>query len=1273
MATNFRRTAHPADAIFDQALRLQDPAAGRLAVREQVLIRVSVESLRHLTSHLEEAVNLFGDHPVAGPFLESLPPDIFTHDDESYRLARGLIRVEERHTHPDAIGNARVGFVACPVVDGVACLILFVANSSREDQVRLRGDQRGNAWAGLVRSGWRWAKAALRMRLIADDRMGRDEEIFAAIMGDVRDRPGALLYWGTEPIDPHRDAWRAVIGARRSADEDDSRRARTTAGACRALRAGKWRLKGVPIGTRYPITIDVRGLPVPDSSGFLEPDPDQTAWLVELLQGYANGLKKSQLAVSAAEAGARDGNGRLLAPRLVPLMNPERRRKVEIALRHHMASGMVTAAELDAVAAAALIPVTAAALRRAHTAARDFVNRALDAVPHLRSGVIDLIRVAPTKGRLEYLGWYPTYVVTDSAEIPEGRADQFVLESELGEDHPFWKCNAKRQKRARERGFWRFQIHCGTAVILPDESWAAIDVRRKRGEEQYQRRSRAAGQARPLTGLSGGDEERRWRVRHGGDHSTYVIDVFDPTDEHADWVHQHTVHADKAAKALGELLLRAAERAEQETLPLVDEDMALSIDPVAEAEKALQGLRAELVFLEARAVEHHNEGVTISTDDSIDDNVRRIRRDAAEAARGADEERMVDLTEHLIPEAEAEVALARQPTSSSPDVFDSEEVGAEFATVTAVGLGLLRCDPLGPSVLSDTLAWMLDEGEGLRNLRIGSHDRQILFDVRIRTQLTDGTIRYLEVGTLDLTDHRLSSSRTAEFALDAARRLLDEGEPVSELAVRYGWNVPDVLQRVVACFAEMVPRHYLRAAIVTAAAAGPDVPVGKIIYAHLVGDDQRLASLREQYGDWLVNNIEAAYLGPESSWAHGSGWIRRPLAPNRAAMMALAQSHPVRRETLVNAVPGLNNDERLKDDVVPGRTPHWQPPYTMVDGWVSPHICEHADCPGGGAAPMTGLLPVPELLVANAAVFCEHCHRPLGHDAVLHSAYTRRWDVEVVIAALGRGDGIATVVAAPEPPTLPDSLLRTRDVVAATGLPDWAVHRLAADGEIPSVLGLNGKRRYDPKLLKSPKVRGVIDRAREAHGAAPRSGARVDDELLGSAATAEYLGLDASLIRYLVRTGSLANRGSVAAPAYRRSDLDALLGELREITCQPDDNFSAVATATEVAERFAMTRSVVTRMLAAGVVRGLRVGQLILVVRSSIDDLPPRIAEALDPDRRLLVADVAALAAIHETTVSHHVSKGTLPAVQLYPRARLFFLRNEVDEWLAARTAPPVA
>jgi predicted DNA-binding transcriptional regulator AlpA len=65
--------------------------------------------------------------------------------------------------------------------------------------------------------------------------------------------------------------------------------------------------------------------------------------------------------------------------------------------------------------------------------------------------------------------------------------------------------------------------------------------------------------------------------------------------------------------------------------------------------------------------------------------------------------------------------------------------------------------------------------------------------------------------------------------------------------------------------------------------------------------------------------------------------------------------------------------------------------------------------------------------------------------------------------------------------------------------------------------------------------------------------------------------------------------------------------------------------------------------------------------------LPQRTKEAIDPARRLLTADVADEAGITVETVSHHVRTGTLPAVQLYSGARLFFLRSEVDAWLATR------
>jgi hypothetical protein len=90
-------------------------------------------------------------------------------------------------------------------------------------------------------------------------------------------------------------------------------------------------------------------------------------------------------------------------------------------------------------------------------------------------------------------------------------------------------------------------------------------------------------------------------------------------------------------------------------------------------------------------------------------------------------------------------------------------------------------------------------------------------------------------------------------------------------------------------------------------------------------------------------------------------------------------------------------------------------------------------------------------------------------------------------------------------------------------------------------------------------------------------------------------------------------------------------------------------------------------MVTAGVLHDTRMGQLKLILRLSIDDPPSRTAEALHPTHRLLTDGVAELAGTTPETVSQYHRSGALEAIQLHPRARLFFLRSAVDEWLASR------
>jgi hypothetical protein len=264
---------------------------------------------------------------------------------------------------------------------------------------------------------------------------------------------------------------------------------------------------------------------------------------------------------------------------------------------------------------------------------------------------------------------------------------------------------------------------------------------------------------------------------------------------------------------------------------------------------------------------------------------------------------------------------------------------------------------------------------------------------------------------------------------------------------------------------------YLRAAVVTAAAAGGGLPVGPVVYAHATGDAKALKALRREAGPWIVAQIEKAYLRPGATWAKNSGWVRNTLGASRTAMLAIAQDGRARRQTVIKCVDGLRNDEHLKDMLHPDRRSFWQPPLQLDDGWVDAHVCRANGCPGGGAAPMTGLLPVPELVISGDAVYCRYCWRTLTSQQILPPVYRPLWDVGTDTSALKRADGIPFVAGPPSVPTRGISVLRTRDVAAALGLSIHRVQMLVDDGQIPATKTASGKLVYDADRALSLSIR----------------------------------------------------------------------------------------------------------------------------------------------------------------------------------------------------------
>jgi predicted DNA-binding transcriptional regulator AlpA len=1148
-----------------------------------------------------------------------------------------------------------VGYVAVNVVDGIGVVILLIANTASAETITV-GNDTINGWAAIVVGTWAWAPMARRLRFPRDDRMARDDHVFSTILRSVKARPGSHVFWGREKLDPHADGWRLLVGARKSSDENEARKARTTAGALRKARDGAWNSGTPPVGYRFGCSANVRGELVADLDLPLEPDASHRAELEAVLTDYSHGLAKSATGVAAARRGARDGNGKLIAPAAVPLVPRKDRKDFRSALSQLHESGEITAVELQRIDVELERTASTAMRRVATTCTNNYVDRIVQA-DSLRTGVLVQLRCAPTKGCPEYLGWYPTFVVLDRDDLPEeSEGGQYVPEGDLAPEHPYWKCTSRKRKKLRDHGFWLFHNNLGSPVELDAGTWTRIQDRRRRDQDEFYRRVAGDGNARPLVGAISRDENgRSFKIRSGGDAATFVVDVLDASQgavRREDWVHLHTLRATNVLHALGELLLGLDERAGESPIPVVRAPVEPETAEELE-EGEMQSLVRELALLDERLKGYARELAGMS------EGTASYR--ATIAVRDEDAARWDDLESRLIPEAQARVHAVPKLVDDTPK--EETEAPAGFAQVAAVGLGLLRCNPYGPAPLARALSWLIEDGEGLSNLRTGTHPRQVLIDVRVRVPLADGTIEWVDAGTLDLTDHSLDTNRIDELVSDAARRLLRDGEPATDLAKRYDWSVPDLLRHVAGWLSETVRNSYLRAAAVTAAASEADVPVGKVLHAVASHSGDEIAALEMRYGRWIIGNIQRAYLAPESSWSHATGWIRRPLGPWRAAMLGVARSGAVRRHSLVALVPGISNDEMLKDALHPGRTSHWQPPLQLHDGWVSPFICDRKQCPGGGAAPMTGFLPVPELIIANSVVFCEYCGVPSGGGEPVPAAYRQLWDVASTTSSLSRADGIPTMAEPPDAPVLACSL-RTRDVANRVGLPDHTITRMASDREIPATLSATGKWVYNERDLERPSVIAAFAKAR----AALRPGDAAADTIQVVDEATSLLGATPKFLRHLVGHGVVSNEWDQGSPTYMRRELDELLRDLREQLGSETASFADITLLSEVARRFDVTVQTIQKMIATDVLCGATIaGKVAVVVTSSIDALGPRVLAALSPASRLTTRDVARMVGIHEATVGYHASSGELPSIQLYPRGRRYFLIDEVEAWIDSR------
>lgn len=1227
--------------FLDQILLAAAPGLTPTACEEIAGIRVSTASLKKLANHVAEGDRVWENHAVIGPWLRSLPEGLFTDMDDDARRRHGIHRIQLGDIHDGMDRTKRVGYAGIARAQDRFALVLLVHHGASDADVETIFGPR-NSWAELMVGAWEWATQCLLARFSNDDRMNRSAPVYVRISEAVKARPGGRYYLGDLEIDPHSQGWEGMIRGQKSSDEVQTGKIRRLAGRLTKLENGAWPRGNTPIGTRLGCKEDVRGELKPSKAAGLEADTDRAEEFTQVLSAYAAGTSKSYIAVAQARRGARDGDGALLLPRLAPLLDDAARDEVRGSLDELHEKGTITEKEADRCREALSKPTNPVRREKATNAGAEYVDRILRGRRQLRTGVLPVLTLGAIAGRTEYLGWRPTFVTTATGVTQS--TVQTVSEKALEAEHPYWELSDERRRKAQTHGFWVKDVTIKALVTLSDAQWAAIEKRVRDAAERMERRA-ASGRRRPLGGLRWQDERGQYHFGQGGERELYRITG-------PDGRHLHSVGATQAARSLGELLWRLVERVDAGPLPLLPSAQDSPETRRSRLQQDIHDLKATLYSTEKQMSGLQRDR---SSEQEGTRKYRLLSQQLDELDAVAD-----DIEHRQLPALLAR--LANDDNSGTSGVL--EEVAADFAQVAVIAEALTRCDPLGSAALHDAVSWLLDHGRGLSNLREGEHARQILIDVRVRVPQPDGSIEVVDAGTLDLTDRRSTASRKQEFADDLARRLLRDGEPVASLCARFDWELTQVLEAAASWLTQHTTLNmYLRAAVVTAAAAGGDLLVGPVVYAAAVGDTDTLELLRRQADAWVVPEIERAYLRADSSWAKNAGWLRGPLSACRIAMLSIAQDGATRRGPLVASVDGLRNDEHLHDLLRPGRRSFWQPPLLLDDGWVRAHKCSAPDCPGGGNAAMTGFLPVPELLPSGDAVFCSFCWRTLGTGRVLPAPYRQHWDVSSIATALQRADGIPTVTAPPAAPVRATTPLRSRDVAQELGLPVYQVSRLAKDGHLPASKSVTGKLVFTPGAALSPTMR-------QRYGQAPNDSA-VSPVPMDLPRAAEHLGTSRTMVRMLSNRGVLKNVGKEEGRArYEAAALDALLASVRAQTGRGDATLADLASLSELASQWRVTVTKVRNLVAAGVLKQVLLGPLTWVDRTSIAALDDRTRRALDPDIRMTTKQVGELAEIHASTVLHHHASGNLPGVQFGTDGTVWFLPDEVQAWIASRRRP---
>ncbi len=481
---------------------------------------------------LEGQLSTTHSGPGVAEWLREHGP-LIINDDREALAAAGVIRVVDGDLVPNYRSDRRVGyvgFVQNPAT-GKWWVVTAVASSGADRRLPSMEVSGGlSAWAQLVTWTWTFTASARILRFLRDDRMSRDLEVFAPINGRVKERPRAVYWWGDERIDPHKDNWRAIIGAQTSASGAIDTKTKTFGGRARGWKEGRW-TEGelyLPLGLHLPENVNAHGVTAKSKIPSVDPQTAPTAQ--RMWERAAQGWNMMAIAVDEAASGARNARGALLALRVAPLMDAGQRDRTA-----QLSSGLAAAEQgmLDDVLAGADRPRTHAEFASCRQAATEYSKRVFQYANFYRTGHLWKMFTSNLPGQTSIDGESLTFLVADVRTAPtdlEPYQVRTIAEYERDHpDHPIFKIRETNPDRFEEicaLGFTTEILEMPTPVKLTEAQWNAALANIPAEWLEQLRTGYVKRQSKPTAPLAqlrwlDDDGDHDWRIQK--DHCAYVL------------------------------------------------------------------------------------------------------------------------------------------------------------------------------------------------------------------------------------------------------------------------------------------------------------------------------------------------------------------------------------------------------------------------------------------------------------------------------------------------------------------------------------------------------------------------------------------------------------------------------------------------------------------------------------------------------------------------------------------------------------------------------